>query len=117
MSWSVSRAFRRFRRSRSLLWSSWKPGCIGRATTSRRTERACRARLDAIFGEFEVLPLGPVEAAAYARIVERCGYSRRRIIDRLIAATAIVADATLITMNGADFRDIPGLKLEVWPAP
>lgn len=78
---------------------------------------AYRARLDAIFCEFQVLPLGPAEAVIYAGIVERCGYSRRRIIDRLIAATAIAADATLITMNGADFRDIPGLKLDIWSAP
>lgn len=73
-----------------------------------------RVRLDLILSQFEVLPLTPVEAAIYGRIVERCGYSRRRIIDRLIAATAIAIDATLITINGADFRNIPDLKLQVW---
>jgi predicted nucleic acid-binding protein len=35
----------------------------------------------------------------------------------MIAATAIVAGATLITMNAQDFRGIDGLRLEAWPSP
>ena len=53
----------------------------------------------------------------YGHIVRDCGFTRARVFDRLIAATAIVHDLTLVTINGPDFRDIPGLKLEVWPAP
>lgn len=53
---------------------------------------------------------------AYGNIVDVLGFSRRSILDRLIAATALVHDLTLVTINGPDFRDIPGLKLEVWPA-
>ncbi|HAJ03147.1 MAG TPA: VapC toxin family PIN domain ribonuclease, partial [Brevundimonas sp.] len=34
--------------------------------------------------------------------------------DRMIAAQAIVAGATLATLNPADFRDIPGLSLLEW---
>ena len=34
----------------------------------------------------------------------------------MIVATALVHDLTLVTMNGADFNDIAGLKLEVWDA-
>lgn len=41
-------------------------------------------------------------------------FSRRRIIDRMIAAQALLHDATLVTMNGEDFKDIPGLKLLIW---
>ena len=40
--------------------------------------------------------------------------NRRKIIDRMIAATAMAADLTLITSNGDDFADIEGLKLEFW---
>jgi len=35
----------------------------------------------------------------------------------MIAAAALVHDLTVITMNGNDFRDVPGLKLEIWPSP
>ena len=53
----------------------------------------------------------------YGKIVDALGFSRPRILDRLIAATAIVHDLTLVTINGPDFRDIPALKLAIWPAP
>jgi tRNA(fMet)-specific endonuclease VapC len=35
----------------------------------------------------------------------------------MIAATALAHDLTLITMNGKDFRDLPGLKLVEWETP
>ena len=76
-----------------------------------------RARVDAILEDLLVLNFGPAELASYRGIVEAVGYSRPRILDRLIAATALVRDLTLITMNGSDFCDIPGLQLEVWPSP
>lgn len=73
-----------------------------------------RARLDRILGDFQELPFGSEEALAYAAIVMACGFSRTRILDRMIAATAIVAGATLITLNPRDFADVPGLALEDW---
>jgi tRNA(fMet)-specific endonuclease VapC len=73
-----------------------------------------RGRLDAMLEDFEELPFTTAEAIAYGRIVEQCGYSRSKLIDRMIAATAIVAEAALITLNARDFRDIPGLQLENW---
>ena len=42
------------------------------------------------------------------------GYSRRKLLDRMIAAQALVHRATLVTLNEDDFRDIPGLHLESW---
>jgi tRNA(fMet)-specific endonuclease VapC len=53
-------------------------------------------------------------AEVYGQILEKSGFSRRKIIDRMIAATAIVSNMTLITTNGDDFADIEGLKLDVW---
>jgi predicted nucleic acid-binding protein len=76
-----------------------------------------RQRIDALLKIMDELPFTSAEAEVYGRIVERCGFSRPRIIDRMIAATAIVADATLITINAADFREIAGLKLESWDEP
>jgi tRNA(fMet)-specific endonuclease VapC len=39
---------------------------------------------------------------------------RRKILDRMIAAQALVNRVTLITRNPGDFADIPGLALEAW---
>jgi predicted nucleic acid-binding protein len=67
----------------------------------------------------QTMRLVPFDAAIvpiYGEIVAACGYSRRQVFDRLIAATAILHDLTLVTLNGADFADIPDLRLEVWPA-
>lgn len=55
-------------------------------------------------------------ADAYRAIVETCGYSRRKVIDRLIASTAMVHDLTLVTCNERDFTEIPDLAIEVWPS-
>ena len=79
--------------------------------------RARRVALDALLRRLDVAPLDARVVATYGRIVAACGFARRRILDRLIAATAMVNDLTLITSNGGDFRDIPGLKLEIWPSP
>lgn len=76
-----------------------------------------RAALDRLLGALQVLPADNAVVDAYADIVAKLGYSRRQVFDRLIAATAIVNDLTLITMNADDFRTIPGLALEAWPTP
>ena len=73
-----------------------------------------RPRVDLMLEDFEELPFTSAEAEAYGQIVEHCGYSRPKIIDRMIAATAIVADSILITLNPRDFRGIPGLTIENW---
>jgi tRNA(fMet)-specific endonuclease VapC len=73
-----------------------------------------RERLDALIEVVPVLPFGSNEAAIYRSIVESRGFSRRKVLDRMIAAQAIAADATLVTRNGDDFRDIAGLTLLEW---
>jgi tRNA(fMet)-specific endonuclease VapC len=59
----------------------------------------------------QVLPLTRHEAKVYGQIVAQVGYSRRKILDRMIAAQALVAEATLVTLNPEDFADIPNLKV------
>jgi tRNA(fMet)-specific endonuclease VapC len=73
-----------------------------------------RARTEALVSTLTVLDFGREEVACYDRIVMQRGYARNQVLDRMISAQAIVADATLVTRNIADFRDIPDLKLEAW---
>ena len=83
-----------------------------------RSTGGLRARLlERLRQTLIVLPLGEAEADAYGRIVASLGHDRRLVLDRMIAAQAIAARRRLVTINGRDFAKIPGLDLEVWPAP
>ncbi len=73
-----------------------------------------RARLDVMLAGLPVIAFGDADADAYRLIVEACGYSRRKVLDRMIAAQALVRRATLVTLNADDFRDVPGLSLLAW---
>ena len=79
--------------------------------------RKRRAAVDALLDVLDILDFDSACAAAYGRIVAAAGYSRPKVIDRMIAATALVHGLTLITVNGRDFRDVPGLELNVWRVP
>ena len=81
-----------------------------------QTERM-RVRLDTIIESLTILTFKADEAQRYGEIVRHVGYSRSKLLDRMIAAQAIAIGVTLITMNGSDFQDIPGLTLEIWPSP
>ncbi len=76
-----------------------------------------RRSLERTLRMLNIVNLEPSVARAYGKIVAASGFSRTRVLDRLIAATAIVHGLTLVTINGPDFRDIPALQLQVWPAP
>jgi tRNA(fMet)-specific endonuclease VapC len=73
-----------------------------------------RPRLDAMLAALPVLAFDDTAADAYRRIVEAAGYSRRKLLDRMIAAQALVHRATLVTLNAGDFRDVPGLEVLSW---
>lgn len=70
-----------------------------------------RSRVDMLVNAIAVLDFTEDDARAYGAIVAASGFSRRKIVDRMIAAQALVRKATLVTLNPGDFADIPGLKL------
>lgn len=86
-------------------------GGVARAQEGRDQRRRA---LDAMYDVLDIVPFGKREAVVYRRIVETLGFSRPLIMDRMIAAQAMAADATLATLNARDFRAIPDLKLEDW---
>ncbi len=73
-----------------------------------------RASVDLLLLAITVLPFDDDDADAYRAIVQAAGFSRRKIADRMIAAQALASRATLVTMNAADFRDVPGLDILAW---
>jgi len=62
------------------------------------------------------LAFDDLAAKTYGDIVGSAGYSRRKLLDRMIAAHALVHRATLVTFNRDDFSDVPGLALLEWPS-
>ena len=84
----------------------------GNALTQTR-----RPAVDLMLKSFTVLPFDAEAIGAYRTILVGAGYSRRKVTDRMVAATALVHDLVLITMNGRDFADIPGLRLDIWSSP
>jgi predicted nucleic acid-binding protein len=63
---------------------------------------------------YPILHFGENDVLAYRAIIDAVGFSRPKLLDRMIAAQALAASAELATCNPRDFRDIPGLRLEDW---
>ncbi len=75
---------------------------------------ARRRGLDALLGRVDVLPFDDAELAAYRAILTASGFSRPKILDRLIASTALAHGLRLATRNAKDFNDVSGLVVEEW---
>ena len=79
-----------------------------------------RTRLDTMLPTIPTLAAIPtyafddVAADACGAIVAHAGCSRRKLLDRMIAAQALVHRAVLVTMNSGDFSDVAGLQLLAW---
>ena len=73
-----------------------------------------RVRLETLLRSVPVIPFDKAAAEVYGRIIAQCGWVKGRDFDRMIAAHAISTSSVLVTNNVADFRDIPGLKIENW---
>lgn len=64
---------------------------------------------EALFPSAAAIPFGTAEAAAAARLYGTVARPRGRELDLAIAACALAREATLWTLNTADFADLPGL--------
>ncbi len=73
-------------------------------------------RLEILLRHIPVLPFDAAAAISYGQIIAQCGWVKGRDYDRMIAAHAISTSSVLVTNNGDDFRDIPGLRVENWAA-
>ena len=69
------------------------------------------AAQEALFPSDAAIPFGPQEAALSAKLYRSVTRPRGREIDLTIAATAIVRNAGLWTLNKSDFSDIPNIRL------
>jgi predicted nucleic acid-binding protein len=69
------------------------------------------AAQEALLPSHSALPFGCQEAALSAGLYRTLRRPRGREIDLAIAASAILREAQLWTLNRADFEDIPGLRL------
>ena len=77
-----------------------------------------RARFDAMLSAIPGLAFDDLAAKTYGAIVASAGYSRRKLLDRMITAQAPVHRATLVTFNPDDFSGCPwslvaGVAIEV----
>ncbi len=66
---------------------------------------------EALFPSAAAIPFGPGEAALSSELYRAVRRGRSREIDLAIAATAILRNASLWTLNSEDFKDIPNLQL------
>ena len=76
-----------------------------------------RAALDALLPQFTVLDFDGDAIAAYREILDAAGWSKRKTADRMTAASALAHGLPLVTLNGRDYRDVPGLELVEWVKP
>ena len=95
-----------------ITWVELESGVLREPASALRRRRG----LDDLLAAYPVLPFGEEDVLVYRSFVEAAGFSRRKLLDRMIAAQAIVAGARLGTLNRSDSADLPGLDREDWSA-
>lgn len=86
----------------SIVLYEWLRGPRTRAELSAQEE---------LFPSERAAAFGPADAAIAARLYKKVSKPRGREIDLAIASAAIASGAAIWTLNPADFRDIPDLRL------
>lgn len=99
----------------AILLSALSLAELQRGLYKDKRETAVRQmRLEVLLRHIPVLPFDAAAAVAYGQIIAQCGWIKGRDYDRMIAAHAISTRSVLVTDNGGDFRDIPGVTVENW---
>ena len=70
-------------------------------------------RLDAFVAGVQLADFDLIAARRYGQVIKQIGV-RRKSFDRLIGVQALQLGLTLVTRNGKDFADVPGLVVENW---
>ena len=86
----------------SIVLYEWLRGPRSRAELSAQEE---------LFPSERAAPFGSADAAIASRLYKQVARARGREIDLAIAASAIANGAAIWTLNPANFRDIPDLRL------
>jgi predicted nucleic acid-binding protein len=86
----------------SIVLYEWLRGPRTRAELSAQEE---------LFPSERAAAFGPADASMAARLYKKLSRPRGREIDLAIASAAISSGAAIWTLNPADFRDIPDLRL------
>ena len=71
------------------------------------------AAQEALFPARSAIPFDIEQARVSADLYRTVSRARSREVDLAIAACALVRGARLWTVNGADFQDVPGIRLYV----
>ena len=69
------------------------------------------AAQEALFPARSAIPFDIEQARVSADLYRTVSRARTREVDLAIAAGALVRGARLWTLNGADFQDVPGIRL------
>lgn len=77
-------------------------------------DRRLRENIDLCRQNLDILPFHRASAEAYGALLQEVAPKRRRILDRMVAAQALEAGLTLVTLTPEIFEDIQGLTIESW---
>lgn len=90
--------------------------CELRFGLTRKSHPRLELAYERVMQSLEILPLGSEVADCYAQLRTALEQQGTPIgpNDTLIAAHALALDCTLVTDNEAEFRRVPGLRVENW---
>lgn len=72
-----------------------------------------KERVETFLQGVTVAQFDEAAAVVYGDVIRQIGV-KRKSFDRLIGVQALSLGLTLVTSNGKDFADVPGLKVENW---